>query len=842
MNRALPIYDIEQDILRSLRENNRLIIQSPTGSGKSTQVPQIILQHKINRDGAIFVLQPRRIAARLLAVRVAKEIGTRLGDEVGYQVRFEDVSSEKTKIKYITEGILLRLLISNPLLNGINVVVFDEFHERHLYGDITLARILKLQRTARRDLKIIVMSATVNLRSLQEYLHPCPVITSEGRTYPVKIEYFEQRNLAVWEKAAKAFSKYRADSGEGDVLIFMPGAYEIRKTIEALEQSQSAKGYILLPLHSELPNDLQEAALARYEKPKIVISTNVAETSITIDGVKAVIDSGLARIPRYDPHRGVNILNIEKISQSSAEQRAGRAGRTAPGICIRLWDEIEHQKRLREEQPEILRLELSEVALILKATGIKDLRGFHWLTPPQEYLLKSAETLLYDLGAIDEKGDITEIGRKMLAFPVHPRYSRMLIEAGKWDCVYLCAMIAALNQGNDIFVRSAGSQMLKARKSEFGRNGTSDFFLMIMAYEYALNKNFDSQDCWSVGINSNNAKGVERLFRYFLDIAKKEGLNTTPKEVEDEVVRKCVLTGFSDRIAKRLNEGNLKCEMVHGGRGELSKASVVQKYPLFVAAEINEIGSHNGSGEVVLSKATAIDEKWISEMYPNEVKKEQTKFYYDRQMRAVLAEEEITFRGLCLRKQRKAAVPCEKVEDLLINEIMLGNLNLTDWDESLEQWILRVNLLARLCPEFKIKEIGEKEKVAVLRRVCSNATSYKEIKDREVKPLFFEMLNSEQHRFLEMYAPQRLKLSNGRTPKVIYVKEGSPYFSLRIQELYGVDEIPKIVMGRVDLLIHILAPNMRPVQITSDIKGFWVNHYPSIKQQLQRKYPKHLWK
>ncbi|MGC8887380.1 MAG: ATP-dependent helicase HrpB [Verrucomicrobiia bacterium] len=842
MNRGLPIYDIEQDILRSLRENNRLIIQSPTGSGKSTQVPQIILQHKINRDGAIFILQPRRIAAQLLAVRVAKEMGARLGDEVGYQVRFEDVSSEKTKIKYVTEGILLRLLISNPLLNGIDVVVFDEFHERHLYGDITLARVLEIQRTTRKDLKIIVMSATVNLGSLQKYLHPCPVITSEGRTYPVKIEYFEQRNLTVWEKAAKAFAKYRESGGEGDVLIFMPGAYEIRKTIEALEQTQSARGFILLPLHSELPNDLQEAALARYEKPKIVVATNVAETSITIEGVKLVIDSGLARIPRYDPHRGVNILNIEKISRSSAEQRAGRAGRTAPGVCIRLWDENEHQRRLQEEQPEILRLELSEAVLILKATGIKDLRDFHWLTPPQEHLLKSAETLLYDLGAIDEKGNITEIGRKMIAFPIHPRYSRMLIEAGKLDCVYLGAMIAALNQGNDIFVRSAGSQMLKARKSEFGRNGTSDFFLMVMAYEYALSKNFDPRDCWSVGINSNSAKNMERLFRYFLDIAKREGLNTTPKEVEDEVIRKCVLTGFSDRVAKRLNEGNLKCEMVHGGRGELSKASVVQKYPLFVAAEINEIGNHNGVGGVVLSKATAIDEKWLSELYPYEVKKEQTKYYYDRQLRAVLSEEEITFRGLCLRKQRKAAVPCEEAEDLLVDEIISGNLILTDWDESLEQWILRVNLLARICPEFKIQEIGEKERIGVLKQVCSGATTYKEIKDREVKPLFFKMLNSEQHRLLEKHVPQRLILSNGRTPKVIYVKDGTPYFSLRIQELYGVEEIPKIAMGRVEVLVHILAPNMRPVQITSDIKGFWVNHYPGIKQQLQRKYPKHLWK
>ncbi len=364
----LPIYEIEHDIVSRLKTDRRLILSAPTGSGKSTQVPQMLLLHDFLRDGQVVVLQPRRLAARLLAARVAQELGVKLGQEVGYQIRFENVTSPRTKIRFVTEGVLLRQMIDDPELNGVSVLIFDEFHERHLYGDITLARALDLQEQHRPDLSLVVMSATLNAGELEKYLnchHPrsrshrmgacgrrlgegfsCSVLSSGGRVYPVEIEYAAQPGYLdkrpVWEQAAEAFSHYVQSGGEGDVLVFMPGGFEISQTIEAIRHAPESKGFILLPLHGELPPREQDAAVARYDQRKVVVATNVAETSLTIDGVRLVIDSGLARIARYDPNRGINTLLIEKISQSSADQRAGRAGRTAPGVCLRLWSREEH--------------------------------------------------------------------------------------------------------------------------------------------------------------------------------------------------------------------------------------------------------------------------------------------------------------------------------------------------------------------------------------------------------------------------------------------------------------------------------------------------------------------
>src|SRR5262252_1134681 len=403
MPELLPIYEKENDIIGTLNETRRLVLQAPTGSGKSTQVPQMLLKHGLLGSGQVVILQPRRLAARLLASRVAQELNVELGQEVGYQVRFESATSRATRIKFETEGILLRQMIQDPSLRGIQALIFDEFHERHLYGDITLARALDIQETKRPDLLIIVMSATLDAGALEKYLQPCSVLTSQGRTFPVEIHYLPKRlgmnPPPIWEVAADAFAKY-AKSTEGDALIFMPGGYEINRTIEAVRSRPQSKGYLLLPLHGELPPRDQDAAVARYDQRKVVVATNVAETSITIDGIRLVIDSGLARISRYDANRGINTLLVEKISQASSDQRAGRAGRTAPGVCMRLWSRDEHAHRPAQELPEIKRLDLAEVVLTLKAAGVENLRKFRWLEPPDEQSLAHAEELLTDLGAL----------------------------------------------------------------------------------------------------------------------------------------------------------------------------------------------------------------------------------------------------------------------------------------------------------------------------------------------------------------------------------------------------------------------------------------------------------
>ena len=398
----------------------------------------------------------------------------------------------------------------------------------------------------------------------------------------------------------------------------MPGGYEINRTIEAIRQTGESKGFILLPLHGELPPRDQDAAVARYDQPKVVVATNVAETSITIDGVRVVIDSGLARIPRYDSNRGINTLLIEKISKSSAAQRAGRAGRTAPGKCIRLWSQHEHDERPSQELPEVKRLDLSEVVLTLKASGIDDLRKFRWLEAPTDVALSHAEELLTDLGALLDSS-ITPLGRRMLAFPVHPRYARMLLAAHEYGCVYHACLVAALTQGRDLLVRKPDRDAAVARDEFLGDQAASDFFILIRAWEYAANQQFRMDAMRRFGIHGVTARQVGPLLEQFLRIAKDEGLDGRVREINEQALRKCILIGFSDRVARRIDEGTLRCELVHGRRGTLARESVVKDSALFVAAEIQELGGRQGEVNTILSLNTAIEMDWLKEIFPSDI-------------------------------------------------------------------------------------------------------------------------------------------------------------------------------------------------------------------------------
>jgi ATP-dependent helicase HrpB len=858
----LPIYDIENDIIASLRATRRLVLQAPTGSGKSTQVPQMLLQHGLLGDGQVVILQPRRLAARLLATRVARELKVTLGREVGYQVRFESAVSQVTRIKFETEGILLRQLLQDPTLRGVRAVIFDEFHERHLYGDITLARVLEVQEKSRPDLLILVMSATLDAGALEKYLWPCTVLTSEGRTYPVDIEYLPRRlgpnAPPPWELAANAFAEQVRSRPNGDVLIFMPGGFEISQTIEAIRHRAESRGYLLLPLHGELAPQDQDAAVAQYDRPKVVVATNVAETSITIDGVRLVIDSGLARIPRYDPNRGINSLLVDRISQASADQRAGRAGRTAPGRCLRLWSRDEHQERPPQELPEIKRLDLAEVILTLKAAGVEDLRRFRWLEAPSEIALHHAETLLLDLGALtqrrhasgDGSGDalppdsvtvISGIGRRMLAFPVHPRYARMLLAAQEFGCVPQACLVAALTQGRDLLVRNAGREAVSAREDLFGEKGTSDFWILMRAWNYAVQNQFRPEPLRKLGIHIVTARQVGPLYEQFLHIAREEGLDVTSREIKDESLQKCILIGFSDRLARRLDQGTLRCELVHGRRGVLARESVVQASPFFVAAEIREVGGRDGDVNTILSLATAVDIAWLRELFPEDLSSKPD-VTYDPSSKRVQAAEVVRFRDLVMTTRRVEPPPAEAAARLLTEEVMAGRLELPNWDHGVEQWLLRLELLNGWCPELQLPPIGEEEKRHLVEQLCHSAVSYKDLKEREVKPMVKSWLSSAQQELLDKHAPERINLPNGRTPKVVYDADGPPYISLRIQELYDVTQSPRIAMGRVPLSVHILSPGMKPVQVTQDLASFWRDHYPRLKSELQRKYPKHEWR
>ena len=906
MTDRLPIYDIERDLIARLKTDRRLILSAPTGSGKSTQVPQMLLKHDFLRDGQVVILQPRRLATRLLASRVAQELGVPLGQEVGYQIRFENVTSAKTKIRFVTEGVLLRQMIDDPKLRGVAALIFDEFHERHLYGDITLARALDLQEQHRPDLNLVVMSATLNAGLLEKYLSErrlparresielqraapeagapsCSVLSSAGRMFPVEIEYSEQPGYTdkrpVWEQAADAFSRYVHGGGEGDVLAFMPGGFEISQTIEAIRHTSEAKGFILLPLHGELPPKDQDAAVARYEKRKVVVATNVAETSLTIDGVRLVIDSGLARIPRYDSNRGINTLLIERISQSSSDQRAGRAGRTAPGVCMRLWSREEHGHRPVQELPEVKRLDLSEVVLTLKAAGVQDLRKFRWLEAPDEQSLAHAEELLTDLGALKTvaqafqpagSGDfpaarssagnpatelessvnpqtgmsalqITPIGRQMLAFPLHPRYARMLLAAQEYGCVYQAALVAALTQGRDLLLRNMDKDTHSLREDLLGEKSSSDFWILMRAWTYAVKNDFRLDTCRKLGIHAVTARQVGPLLEQFLRIAGREGLDVQPREVKDEALQKCVLIGFSDRVARRLDQGTLRCDLVHNRRGVLARESVVQKSPLLVVAEIREIETRDKEMNTILSLATAVEVDWLRELFPEDIESD-LHVQFDSTTKRVQAAELLKFRGLALSARRVEPPPADAAARLLAEQVIAGNLTLKDWDDSVDQWILRLNLLAKWCPEFALPPITDDDRKHLIEQLCHGAFGYKDIKERDVKPVVKSWLSTAQHELLNKHAPERLSLPNGRTPKVVYDAGNPPHIALRIQELYDVNQTPKIALGRVPVVVHILTPGMKAVQVTQDLASFWKEHYPRIKSELQRKYPKHLWR
>ncbi len=830
----LPIVEIKDALLAATAKYKRLILTAPTGSGKSTQVPQFLLDDGKLGDGQAVILQPRRLPTRLLAGWVAQSRGGRVGNEVGYQIRFDDMTSKHTRIRYVTEGVLLRQMLSDPKLTGLSCVIFDEFHERHLYGDITLARALQIQETTRPDLLIIVMSATLDVGAVEKYLQPCLVLESSGRTFPVTIEHLDKPvgDMPVWDIAAEELDRHF----EGDALVFMPGAYEISRTVQAVRDRHGSR-FLVLPLHGDLPPNDQDAAVARYDKPKVVVSTNVAETSLTIDGVRLVIDSGLARIPRYDPYRGINTLLIERISRASADQRTGRAGRTAPGVCLRLWTEREHESRPVHELPEIKRLDLAEVVLTLKASGVDDVKTFHWLEPPEPKSLERAELLLEDLGAIDHHRQITSLGRRMLAFPLHPRYSRMLLAAQEYGCVRQVALIAALTQGRSLLTRGDGRQVRDDRDELFGGETASDMFVLMRAWRYADRNGYDLGRCKRLGIHAQSARQVGPLYEQFIDIAKREKLDISEKPVSNDAIQKCILVGFSDYLARRLDAGTLRCEIIHGRRGLLARESVITA-PLFVATEIAEIQGKELN--VLLNLCTEVKEEWLKQLFPEDFQ-EAREVVFDAATRRVVCRVQRRFRDLVLESKPTDDVPRDEAARMLAGEVLAKRLVLNEWNDAIEQWILRVNWLREWMPDLKLPGITEEDRATLVEQVCHGAVGYKEIKDKPVWPVVKSWLSAQQQAWVDEYTPERIELKSGRRAKVTYSADGPPTLAAKIQDLYGTNSLT-IAGGRVPVRIEILAPNNRPVQVTENLAGFWRETYPKLKLELQRKYPKHEWR
>lgn len=834
----LPIHTLRQPLREAWARSARILLQAPTGSGKSTQIPQFLLDDGLLGDGQAVILQPRRLAARLLAARVAQERGSQLGGEIGYQIRLDRVESRQTRIKYVTEGVLMRQILGDPALSGISALIFDEFHERHLDGDISLGRALELQRTLRPDLHIVVMSATLDSESIAAHLAPCETLASEGRTFPVEMDYLsrEPGDQPVWDLAADAVERAFSKSG-GHALVFMPGAYEIQRTVSAIRGTLGG-GTPVFALHGEMPPGEQDAAVSQSEVRKVIVATNVAETSLTIDGVTLVVDSGLARVARFDPRRGINTLWIEKISHASADQRAGRAGRTAPGRCLRLWTARDHERRALREDPEIHRVDLSEAFLGLKASGVEDLSGFGWMDVPEPQATERALTLLSDLGALEgPERRITSLGRRMLAFPAHPRYARMLIAAEELGCVRAASLIAALTQSRNLLLRA--DRRTAENRSELLGGGTSDFNILMRAYAYAERNQFRVDACRRFAIHADAARQAGKMFRQFLAIAERQGLKIEESPAPDDALARCILAGFSDHVAVRRDAGTFVCDVVHGRRGLLDRDSAAVDSDFFVAAEIDEIEGGHGEVRTRLGLATEIEEDWLREMFPQDFS-ESEEMIFDRDQKRVVRLVERRFRDLVLESRRRDAESSAEASACLAREVSAGVLTLTEWSDAVEQFILRVNALALWMPELGIPAIGAADRELLISQICEGATSYREIKNRPVIEAVRAWLSPVQRDMLDRFAPERIALPEGKRLKLEYGDEAGPVLRARIQELYGVQSLT-VAGGAIPVTVHVLAPNHRPIQVTRDLTKFWKEDYPAVKSGLQRRYPKHHW-
>ncbi len=842
---SLPIEEIEVEFLQAFRDKERLVLEAPTGSGKSTQIPQMLDRAGFLDVGELVVLQPRRIAARMLARRVAFEMGERLGDRVGYQVRNENVSSRQTRIRFVTEGILLRRFINDPELRGVVGIVFDEFHERSLHGDLTLARATMLQRSTRPGLKIVVMSATLDSTRLQEYLEPCEIVRSSGRVFPVEVSHIDERmaqsKTPIWDLAADSVASAVKEEREGHALVFMPGAFEIGRTIRALGQRLSATEFKLLPLHSELSPKDQDAAIDSCDRRKVIVSTNVAETSLTIDDVRVVVDSGQARIARYDPQRGINTLWIEKISHASAKQRMGRAGRTAPGKCVRLWSERDHAQRAEFDEPEIQRMDLAESLLAMLATGIEDLDAFSWFERPSESRMSEARELLVTLKAMDDRGRLTGEGRKMCEFPLHPRYGAMMLAADYYGCVREMSLAAAIAQSKGVLLRNVDRSVQSQRERMLGDCANSDLISQMRAWSGAKAKGFSLGYCRELGIHAQTArqveKGAEQIFRnaQYADLSL---VQDAPAAEEDIV--KCLLAGFPDRVCKRLDRGTLRAEMTGGLRGMLARESAARDSDLFVACEINEIGKQSGEVNTVLNLCSRIEREWLDELFSTEFRSG-VEVVFDEKQKRVVERTFVCYRDLVIESKENLDVDLDRAASELAKVIKSGKAKLEKWDSEVERYLERARFVASQFPEYEIEEIDEIAKGLLVEQCCHGAKSIRDLKRQEVISVVKNWFGPEVDSVVEREAPLRIRMANGKFGRLRY-ESGTPILSAKIQELYDLKEAPKLCQGRCSPKLEILAPNMRPVQLTDSLEAFWATSYASIKKELLGRYPKHEWR
>jgi len=755
------------EVLRSLQRTPNLVIEAPPGAGKTTRVPPAILGLV---SGEVVVLEPRRIAARLAARRVAWEMDEEAGETVGYQVRFEEKIGPRTRLRFVTEGIMTRRLLTDPMLKGVDAIVLDEFHERHLESDLALALLKHLQR-ARPEIRIIVMSATLDATPIARYLGNCPVLRSEGRVFEVSIEHLPYSPELLHVQVRKAVELLNTEQHSGNILAFLPGAAEIRRTMRECDTIARQMGLLVLPLHGDLSSAEQDRAVLPTTERKLILATNVAESSVTVEGVTAVIDSGLARFATCSPWTGLPTLQIGRVSKASSTQRAGRAGRTGPGRVVRLYPEEDYLLRREHDTPEIARADLSQLLLGLRAMKIAQPEALDWLDAPPAEAVQSAELLLDRIGA---KGSMAE---RLARFPLAPRLSRIVVEAldrgvGKDGC----RAAAMLGLG----ARSEKNDLLAA---------------MDLPQDYRLRQH------------------TEQLLR----------MARPPKQTrhDDDALLLSVLAGFPDRVARR-RTGN-QVLLSTGISAEV--AGEPPPYEFMLAIDVED---RKENPLPLVRMIARIEPEWLLDLFPDHVE-ERLSVVWNRGAERVEKVSALVYDKLVLEESRGSA-PEAEVAELLAHKALEVGIDRFVERETLEYFLARLAFAG-----FEPPDVSQ-----VLRDLCLGLHSFADLRDasRNIMPLLEEKLNA---RLLNEIAPLNVRLSNGRQTKIHYEQGRPPWISSRLQDFLGMQDTPRIGPDKTPLVVHLLAPNHRAVQTTTDLAGFWERLYPQVRRELMRRYPKHAW-
>jgi ATP-dependent helicase HrpB len=830
----LPIDALLPEIASLTSSARLLVLEAPPGAGKTTRVPWAL--HEADRgEGEIIVTEPRRLAARMAARRVAEERGQKLGETVGYSVRFEEVSGPRTRVRYVTEGVLVRRLLADPTLRGVSAVVLDEFHERHLETDLLLALLARVREDSRPELGLVVMSATLDAEPVAAFLG-APRLRSEGRAFPVTIEHLGTPDERPLEKqVTSAVRRLLDEEKTGDILVFLPGASEIRRAAETLAGLAAERGVAVLPLHGDLPIAEQARAVERSDRRKVVLSTNVAESSLTIEGVVAVVDSGLARIAGHSVWSGLSTLVTAKVSRASAKQRAGRAGRTREGRVLRLYTRGDFESRPEHDLPEILRADLCEAALTLRSAGLGTLEQVAWLSPPPTAHALAAEELLRLLGAVDPAGKLTDVGRRLAELPLPPRLGRLLVEGERRGAGEEAALIAALVGERDIrsSARTGFGGGRDARSA--GPSGPSDLLELAQCFGEAEATGFAAHRVRSLGLEPRAVEAVSRARRQIARVVRNRSAPPADSEALDTALLAAVLAAFPDRVARRRKPGERELVLANGRTARLSEQSVVHEAWLMVAVDAEE---QPGRPTIVRS-ASAVSENLLLELCGDaiEMREELT---WSPERERVETTASMRLGAIVLDESRSPATPSPDVARVLVAAALDVPTRFLKSEAAL-RLAVRLRLLAEHFPEAGFAPDPTQTLEHALRAAAADARSFAELEALGWLALVTAELSPEQRRLLENEAPERLRLRGGRNVTVQYESGRAPFVESRLQDFFGSAAGPQILGGRVPLTLHLLAPNQRAVQVTTDLAGFWQRHYPGIRRELMRRYPRQAW-